>query len=107
MTDLVYSEMGRGLVRAHDYRFWLDDDAARAVTVTFPEGVTLSEKCAAIYSKWGQHAVYGFVSRCYPDVVEWGTCVPCEHRSPFDNDDPTTCLVCGSSERDDNYQLED
>jgi hypothetical protein len=104
MIDLVYSEMGQGLVRSHEYRFWLDDNH---ITVAFPEGVTLSEKCAAIYDKWGQDSVRAFADRCYRDVIEWGFCVPCDAEAPFDKSDPTDCLVCGSRQRDDNYKLED
>lgn len=106
MPDFVYSEMGQSLVLSHDYRFWLDNDAAQVITMSFPDGVTLPEKCYAVYQKWGQHGVYDFVSRFYADVVEWGTCVPCEHESAFDKSDPTTCLVCGSTYRDDDYELE-
>lgn len=96
MTDLVYSEMGQALVSSHDYLITVNDSW---VTLSFPDGVTLSEKCAAIYNRWGQQGVHAFADRCYRDVIEWGTCIPCEAASPYDKSDPDTCLVCGSVAR--------
>lgn len=103
MPDFTYSEAGQALVSSHDYLFILDDVW---VTLSFPDGVTLSEKCAAIYHKWGQQGVDTFIDRCYSDVVEYGTCVPCESDTPFEKSDPETCLVCGSRQRDDHYRWE-
>lgn len=92
------------LTDAHEYIVDVYDGKAR---VTFPADTNLYDRCAAIYETWGQGGVIDFVTKNYPQDVEWGVCVPCEHRSPFDKEDPTTCLVCGSSERDDNFKLED
>ena len=104
-TNFVWSEARQRLVPLQDHSFWLCDER---VTVVFPSDVSLREKCFAVYEAWGQHAVYDFVDYAVArKSIEWGTCVPCEHRSPFDKEDPTTCLVCGSNERDDNYKLED
>jgi len=104
-TNLAWSEARQRLVPSQDHSFWVDNER---FTLFFPSDVSLREKCYAVYEKWGQHAVYEFVNDAVPrSSVEWGTCVPCEHGSPFDKEDPTTCLVCGSSERDDNYKLED
>jgi hypothetical protein len=107
-TNFVWSEARQQLVPSQDHSFWVSDLVNERVTVVFPIDVTLREKCYAVYEKWGQHGVYDFVDQAVArKSVEWGTCVPCEHESPFDKKDPTTCLVCGSSERDDNYKLED
>jgi hypothetical protein len=106
-VDAVYVYDGSQfdlLMDAHEYVVDVDGSKAR---VTFPADTDLYSKCAAIYEKWGQGGVIDFVTKNYPQDVEWGICVPCEHRSPFDKDDPDTCLVCGSSERDDNIKLED
>lgn len=52
----------------------------------------LSEKCAAMYERGGQHAVFAYVTSRYPHIP-WALCAPCEAQSPVLDG---ACLVCGS-----------
>jgi hypothetical protein len=105
-VDAVYVYDGSKFVLTDAHEYVVDVYGGKA-RVTFPADTDLYNKCAAIYETWGQGGVIDFVTKNYPQDVEWGICVPCEHESPFDRDEPGICLVCGSNERDDNYKLED
>ena len=101
--DFVYMFENGTPENAYIYDFNYND---RQYMLIFNAETSLYDKCLGIYNLTSQYGVYDFVKQNYADHVEWGVCVPCESWSPYDLDDPTTCLVCGSDERDDNFTLE-
>ena len=104
VPDFVYMFENGTPEDAYVYDFKYAD---RQYMLIFNAEESLYDKCLGVYNLTSQYGVYDFVNQFYADLVEWGICVPCEHESPFDLDDPTTCLVCGYEKRDDNYKLED
>lgn len=88
---------------AYIYDFHYGD---RTYTLVFSAEASLYDKCLAIYNLTGQSGVYSFVNQNYADYIEWGVCVPCDCESPYETDNPEVCLVCGSTERNDDYQFD-
>lgn len=101
--DFVYMfDDGGSPQSAYIYDFNYND---RQYTLIFSVCMNLYDMCVGVYSLTGQSGVFSFVNQHYVDDIEWGVCIPCDCESPFETVYPEYCLVCGSNERDDDFEF--
>lgn len=101
MNHLVYDDISEPMLTEYE------SFEVHGTTVMFPKYVEIPDRCGAIYQKWGQSGVMGFVRKHIdPALIGYAECDACEIESPFLISDVLTnrfgvqqgeCLVCSNT----------